>query len=276
MPENPAIAFIGAGHMARSLIGGLIIDGYPAERLWATNPHPQKLHDLKAKFAINTSENNTAGAAAADVVVLTVKPQNLKIVALELAPLIKTRHPLVISIAAGIRTKDLQQWIGDKTAIVRCMPNTPALVRSGATALFANAEVSTEQKNRAESIMRAVGLTIWLTEENQLDTVTALSGSGPAYFFRIIEAMEKAAIELGLSENAAHLLTLQTALGAARMALESEDSVDKLRKQVTSPGGTTESALQVLEAHNINQVFTDTIRAAQRRSIELAELFGQQ
>jgi pyrroline-5-carboxylate reductase len=272
--QNVTITFIGAGNMAHSLIGGLIADGFPADHLWSTNPEPEALQDLRAKFAIHTTQDNQFGARAADVIVFAVKPQILKAVASELAAAIQEKKPLVISIAAGVREIDLRRWLGEKTAIVRCMPNTPALIRSGATALYANSQVSLEQKNLAESIMRAVGLTLWVTNEQQLDIVTALSGSGPAYFFRVMEALEQAAEELGLPQQAAHLLTLQTALGAARMALESREAIAELRKRVTSPGGTTEAGLQVLNTNSVDKLFADVLKAAQQRSIELAELFG--
>lgn len=273
--QNPIITFIGAGNMAHSLIGGLITNGYAPANIWATCPEPEPLQDLKTKFSIHTSTDNPVGAKVANIIVLAVKPQILKIVATELAAIIKEKQPLVISIAAGVREIDIRRWLGDKTAIVRCMPNTPALVKSGASGLYANPNVSSEQKNLAESIMRAVGIVVWLDNEQQLDTVTALSGSGPAYFFKIIEALEQAAEELGLSPEAAHLLTLQTALGAAHMALESNESAAELRKRVTSPGGTTECALQILEAGKLNELLKNTLYAAQQRSIELAELFGK-
>jgi pyrroline-5-carboxylate reductase len=272
--KNAIITFIGAGNMGHSLIAGLIADGYPANQIWATDSNPEKLAELRAHFAINTTPDNHIAASHADAVLFAVKPQILKTVVTELAPTLQQKKCLVISIAAGIHETNLCHWLPEKTAIVTCMPNSPALIRAGATALYANSHVSTTQKNLAESILRAVGITVWLTNENQLDIVTALSGSGPAYFFRVIEAMEAAAAELGLPADLAHLLTVQTALGAARMALESSESPATLRQRVTSPGGTTERALEILESGNITKLFSAAIHGAQQRAKELAEKFG--
>lgn len=273
--QQPTIAFIGAGNMARSLIGGLITDGFSAEKIWASNPSTELLDKLQKQFGVHTALDNAEALKQAEVVVFAVKPQTLKIVAQQLAQTIQEKKPLIISIAAGVREKDLQTWLGNHIAIVRCMPNTPALVGAGASALFANSLVSTDQKNSAESILRAVGMTVWLDDEKLLDTVTALSGSGPAYFFLIMEALEKAAVGLGLPADTAHLLTLQTALGAARMALENELSLAELRQQVTSPGGTTECGIQILENNQIRKILTETIKAATDRSVELAEILSK-
>jgi pyrroline-5-carboxylate reductase len=187
---------------------------------------------------------------------------------------VRQAQPLIVSIAAGVRTRNLLQWLGPDTAVVRAMPNTPALVRSGATALFPTARVSDDHRNLAESILRAVGLTLWVDREELMDAVTALSGSGPAYFFLVMEALQTAAVSAGLPRETADLLTLQTAFGAAKMALESEDDVALLRQRVTSPGGTTERALQVLEQGGLRSLFANAIEAARQRSEELAELLG--
>lgn len=272
---STTISFIGAGNMATSLINGLITDGFDAKQIWASNLLQEKLHELKQQFKIHVSENNIDAAKHGDVIVLSVKPQLLKEVCLELAETIQKNKPLIISIAAGVREEDIARWLGGKIAIVRCMPNTPALINCGATALYANAWVNTEQKNLAESILRAVGITVWLEEEKLLDTVTAVSGSGPAYFFLLIEAMEKAAQNLGLPPKAAHLLITQTALGAARMVMESNQTPSDLRKQVTSPGGTTESAITYLEKHDMVTLLENAVRAAEQRADELASLFGK-
>ncbi len=186
------------------------------------------------------------------------------------------QQPLVISIAAGIRTPDLARWLGADTAIVRAMPNTPALVQSGATGLFANAHVRDQQRDLAETILRAVGLTLWVEQEDQLDLVTALSGSGPAYFFLVMEALQEAASKLGLPAETARLLALQTAFGASRMALESDEDAAALRQRVTSPGGTTEQALRVLEEGGLRNLMEQALTAAARRSRELADQFGAQ
>lgn len=268
------IVFIGGGNMARSLMGGLIADGCAPQQLWVTDPNQDKLAGLQRDFSVHTAATNLDAAQHADVLVFAVKPQALKQVAHELAPLLQRRKPLVISIAAGIRTGALAAWLGGDLALVRAMPNTPALVRSGATALYANALVSEAQRSQAENILRAVGLTLWLTDESQMDAVTALSGSGPAYFFLVMEALEEAAMRLGLSRETAHLLTLETAFGAAKMALESSEGCGALRARVTSPGGTTEQALRVLQEGRIEALFEAALRAAHARSVELATLLG--
>jgi len=268
------IAFIGGGNMARSLVGGLLDDGMPAERIWVADPNEAVLRNLHEHFAIHITTDNNEAALNAQVVILAIKPQLAKTVVRALAPAIQNGRPLVISIAAGIRETDLRSWLSGDTAIVRTMPNTPALVRSGATALFANSAVSKVQRNLAESILRAVGMTLWVDDESLMDAVTALSGSGPAYFFLIMEALENAGEHLGLPRETARLLTLQTAFGAAKMALESNDDLAELRQRVTSPGGTTEQALNVLQNHKLEAVFDEALSAAHRRSVELAEIFG--
>ena len=268
------LAFIGGGNMARSLIGGLLNDGLLADRIWVADPNPTTLEGIRDDFAAHTTSDNAEAVRQAQVVILAVKPQQIKSVAQELASTIGSNHPLVISIAAGIREQNLRSWLGEGVAIVRTMPNTPALVRSGATVMFANNAVNKEQKNLAESILRAVGMTLWIEDENLMDAVTALSGSGPAYFFLIMDAMQNAGEQLGLPGNTARLLTLQTALGAAKMALESTEELTELRQRVTSPGGTTERAIHVLQDHHLDKIFDEALRAAHQRSIELAKLFG--
>ncbi|HHM05535.1 MAG TPA: pyrroline-5-carboxylate reductase [Gammaproteobacteria bacterium] len=269
------IAFVGGGNMARSLIGGLIKDGCRAERLWVSDPDPAKLDRYARHYTVHTSADNKTPVEHADVVVLAVKPQVLKTVAQDLAAAVAARKPLVISIAAGIRESDLRRWLGEGIAIVRTMPNTPALVGSGASALYANAYVDAEQRDLAESILRAAGVTLWVDDEAQMDTVTALSGSGPAYFFLVMEALEQAAVRHGLPPASAHLLTLQTAYGAAKMALESPEELGALRRRVTSPGGTTERAIQVLQDSKLEALFERALAAAEQRSKELATLFGE-
>lgn len=264
------IAIIGSGNMGASLIGGLIADGYPANKIWVTDPSTTKLMHLKETFGVHTTTDNQTAVNTADIVLIAVKPQILPDVAKTLATPIQQRKPLVISIAAGIREYALQTWLGGNIPIVRCMPNTPALIGCGASALFANSHTSHEQRNTAESILRAVGLVVWLEDEKQMDAVTALSGSGPAYFFLVMEILQTIGEQLGLPKDIARLLTLQTGFGATRMALESTLSASELRQQVTSPGGTTERALQVLEKENIRQIFTDALTAATKRSEELA------
>lgn len=270
------IAFIGGGNMATSFVGGLIADGYHADKIWVSNPTEAKLEKFKTAFKVNVTADNVAAVEKADVVVLCVKPQILHRVALEIKAMVQTKKPLVISIAAGIKVNDLQRWLGDKIAIVRSMPNTPALIRCSATVMYANEFVSEEQRENAESIMRAVGMTMWFKEERLLNSVTALSGSGPAYFFLVMEALEQAAETIGLRKEDAHLLMLQTAIGAARMALESGEDLSQLCDHVVSPGGVTEQALRQLEAGGLRQLFAHALQESNRRAEEISDMFGQQ
>lgn len=273
--KKSKITFIGGGHMAASLIGGLIADHVPPAQLCASDPESERLSQLAAQFGIRTTTDNAECIADADVVVLAVKPQILHAVCTSLAATLPPGM-LIISVAAGVRSQAIARWLGkQQAAVVRAMPNSPALLQSGATGLYASPAVSEQQRDLAESILRATGLTVWLDDEAQLDTVTALSGSGPAYFFRIMEALEQAAVELGLSERKAHLLTLQTALGAAKMAIESSESVSVLRERVTSPGGTTEQGLHVLEEADIDALMKRVLTAAHERAEELARLLEE-
>lgn len=272
---DTTLAFIGGGNMAGSLIGGLIADGWEPAKITAADPDEHQRERLAARFGISTTTDNIQAAAGADIIVLAVKPQAMETVARKLAPAIECRTVLVISIAAGIRETSLRNWLGPDTAIVRSMPNTPALVQSGATALYANNAVSEQQHDAAESILRAAGLTIWIEDEELMDAVTALSGSGPAYFFLFMEALQEAGCELGLPEETARLLTLQTAFGAAKMALESPEGAATLRRRVTSPGGTTERAITTFQENGLATLVGKALKAAAVRSRELAEEFGQ-
>lgn len=269
---QPNISFIGAGNMGASIIGGLITDGYDPEKIWASDINQDKLNLLQSRFKIQTTTDNKQAIAQSEVVVLALKPNLIKPVLLELADTINNRQPFLISIAAGTLTKDIQRWLGHDIAIVRCMPNTPALVSTCATGLYATSNAKDQHKEIAESLMRAVGLIIWFDHEHELDIVTALSGSGPAYFFYLIEALAEAATELGLSADKANLLTIQTALGAARMAMESEEAIAELRRKVTSPGGTTEAALEVLQQGQFKTLIANAIKRATKRADELANL----
>ncbi len=265
------IGFIGGGNMASSLLSGLIASGHSPQHLWVSDINPETLTTLAKNLNVNTSASNDELINAVDVVVLAVKPQTLSSVAKSAAPLIQQKKSLVVSIAAGISQHSLSQWLGADTAIVRCMPNTPALVLTGATALHANAQVTPEQRNLAENIMRSVGIALWVNEESELDAVTAVSGSGPAYYFLLMEAMEKAALELGLNEVTARLLVQQTALGAAKIGLESSESPEQLRKRVTSPGGTTQKALETFEQGGFTELVSKALHAARDRSIEMSK-----
>jgi pyrroline-5-carboxylate reductase len=261
--------------MARSIIGGLLGASDHAPTIQVADPNPEQLAALRERWPeIMTGRDNAALAAAVDVLVLAVKPQVLGEVARGLAPTLATHRPLIVSIAAGVRTADLERWLGPGLAIVRCMPNTPALVCSGASALYANAATDAAQREAAERILRAVGVTVWCAEEQELDAVTALSGSGPAYFLLVMEAMEAAARKLGLSPEAARLLTLETAFGTAKLALESAEGAAELRAHVTSKGGTTERAVQTLEEAGIRKAFEDALEAAAHRSRELGDALG--
>lgn len=272
---RPFVGFVGAGNMARALAGGLISNGWDKDRLALADPDANQRQAVEAALGVRVYANNLEVAAQADILVLAVKPQVLGTAAKVLAPTVHRRRPLVISVAAGVRIADLERWLGETLPIVRVMPNTPALVGSGASGMFANRNVSEAMRDQAESILRAVGVAVWLTREEQLDVVTALSGSGPAYFFLVMEALEQAAVRSGLDLDTARLLTLETAFGAAKMALEGSEEPSLLRQRVTSPGGTTEQALKVLDQAGIHRIFDDAIRAAVKRSRELAELFGR-
>jgi len=269
--KKETIAIIGAGNMGVSLLQGLLADGTPPQQIWLADPDARRLTQLEQQFHVHVTDNNEVAIKSASVVILAVKPQIIANVAQQLSASIQLHRPLVLSVAAGVREDNLKQWLGEGVAIVRCMPNTPALIRCGAAALHANQSVSPKQRDLAETILRAVGIVVWLADENQMDAVTALSGSGPAYFFLLLEILQQVGEKLGLSADTAKLLSLQTALGAAKMALETSDSVGALRHKVTSPGGTTEAAIRVLEDGNIRELFTSALQAATKRSTELSQ-----
>lgn len=272
--NKPAISFIGAGNMATSLVGGMLNDGWPCEQVTISDPAKERREHIIGRYPVHSTDNNNAACATADIIVLAVKPQALKEVCINIEPIVQQKQPLVISIAAGIRETDINRWLGGQVSIVRCMPNTPALVGSGVSGLFANSDVSDPQKSLAENILRSVGVTLWFNDESMLDSVTALSGSGPAYIFLVIEALQEAGIKLGLNENNARLLAIETTFGAAKMALESSEAPKTLRQQVTSPGGTTERALEVLQSGGLIKLFESALQAAKQRSIELADKLG--
>jgi len=270
------IAFIGGGNMARSLVGGLVADGLAPSRLLVSEPEPARRAALEREFGIAGTMDNASAARAAQVVLLAIKPQLMPGVARELAGPMADSGALAISVAAGIRIADLARWLGEGVPVIRAMPNTPALLRCGATVLCAGPGVSAAQRELAESILRAVGSVSWVEDEAQMDLVTALSGSGPAYFFLLTEAMADAAAELGMAPELARLLAVETALGAARMAIESNEDIGELRRRVTSPGGTTEAALDALEAGGFRTLVAEALARAQARSQQLAERFGKE
>jgi pyrroline-5-carboxylate reductase len=265
------IGFIGGGNMASSLMSGLIASGHPAEQLWVSDINADTLSNLAATLNVHTSMSNDEVINEVDVIVLAVKPQMLAEVAKNAAAMVQQKKSLIVSIAAGINQNSLSQWLGIDTAIVRCMPNTPALVLTGATALHANRNVNTKQRNLAETILRSVGIALWVDNESELDAVTAVSGSGPAYYFLLMEAMEKTALELGLSAKTARLLIQQTALGAAKIALESAESPEQLRQRVTSPGGTTQQAIDTFTQGGFTELVSKALHAARDRSIEMSK-----
>ena len=270
------LLFIGGGNMARSLIGGLINNGFPAEAICATDINQDTLDALSADFGIRTGTDNSAAAAQADVLVLSVKPQVMRDVCTAMSDSVQSRKPLVVSIAAGIRAVDMDRWLGGDLAIVRCMPNTPALIQQGASGLYATPQVSDAQKASAENILTAVSTVVWVDAESDIDTVTAVSGSGPAYFFLVIEAMQAAAQQLGLNAEQAKTLVLETAFGASSMARTSELDAATLRANVTSKGGTTAAAIETFEQHALRDIFAKAMQAAADRSLELGNQLGEQ
>jgi pyrroline-5-carboxylate reductase len=271
-PAQPArdIAFIGGGNMARSLVGGLLARGWGASRIHVADPHAPTRDAMAADFSVPVHAVNLEAASRASVWVLAVKPQMMHAVASSLSELAQRQHPLVVSIAAGITSVQLERWLGGGIAVVRTMPNTPSLLGAGATGLYANAQVSPAQRALVEELLAAGGLTRWVEDEALMDTVTALSGSGPAYIFLLAEAMQAAAEGQGLPPDAARQLTLQTIHGAARMLLESGEDAATLRRRVTSPDGTTQAALESFEQMGFRDVVARAIAAATRRGGELS------
>lgn len=265
---NKNICFIGGGNMAQALIGGLLSRGLPTTRITVSDPVEQIRHVLEEK-GIQTTTENVDAIKHADVVVLAVKPQVLATVLQPLKGLLSDK--LVISIIAGAEIQTISDLIGGSQRIVRVMPNTPALVQTGAHGIYASAAVDAQDRELTSQILAATGLTLWVENEAQIDAVTAVSGSGPAYFFYLMESMIRAGKNLGLDEKVATALTLQTALGAAQMAITSSNSPAELRKNVTSPNGTTQAALEVFDRAQISQNIQAALAAAQKRSQELAQ-----
>ena len=272
---RPLVGFIGAGNMARSLAGGLLKNGWGQAHIILSDPEPAQREAIQTVLGIKAIPDNNDIAARADILVLAIKPQILADVAKALAATVQKKKPLIISIAAGVRIEDLDRWLGGNLPVVRAMPNTAALIGSGASGMYANTRVNQVMRNQAESILRAVGVTAWLDDEYLMDVVTALSGSGPAYFFLVMEALEQAAIDAGLDPRQARLLTLETAFGASKMALEGHEEPSQLRHRVTSPGGTTEQAVKVPEEGGIRHLFKSAIQAAVNRAREIADMFGK-
>lgn len=267
------IAFIGGGNMASALIGGLMAKGVRASAFSVVEPLPAARRRLAAKFKVRASAAPDARTLAADTVVLAVKPQDMRAAAAPLAG--KLGGKLVISVAAGIRLKDLARWLGGHAKLIRCMPNTPALIGAGIAGLYAPAGASAAEKRRAERILGAVGKVVWVKDEALLDPVTAVSASGPAYVFWFIEQLAAAGVTLGLEPAASARLALETVLGSAQLAARGKEPPGVLRERVTSKGGTTAAALAVFEEARLAEHFRRAIEAASRRGAELGELLGR-
>jgi len=269
------IAFIGGGNMSSALIGGLLARGVAARDLSVADPSVAQLEHLRREFGLTATTDNVEAVRGSDLVVLAVKPQDMASAARSLAAELASRRRAVVSVAAGIRLENLAGWLGGAVPLVRAMPNRPALIGAGVTAAYASSGVTPAERAAAEETLEAVGPLVWLEEEAQLDAVTAVSGSGPAYFFLLVEALEDAGAALGLPRATARLLAVHTALGAGRMTAESSDPPAVLREQVTSKGGTTAAALAVLEAADFRGLVERAVAAAAHRSAELAREFGR-
>lgn len=266
-----SIVFIGGGNMTTSLISGLRNAGWSGKAITVVDHNTDKCERLSQQYGVNAVERaETSNLAAADAVVLAVKPQVMADTARALSPLLGEARPLMLSIAAGIPLAALRQWLGEDFAYVRCMPNTPSLLGVGATGLYADAATTAEQRQLADDIMATAGISAWVDDESLIDAVIATSGSGPAYFFAFMEAMIAGARELGLDQTTARELVLQTALGAARMATESGDDPATLRARVTSKGGTTAAALNHFETGDLDRLVAGAMRAASDRAAQLA------
>lgn len=267
------ILFVGAGNMATALIGGLIQQGTAPQHITVVVRNPNTANTLSKKWPVQiVSSMSATVVAAAKMVVLAVKPQQLKGVTTELAPLL--RNQTVLSIAAGVQLATLSQWLGGYSAVVRAMPNTPAVVGLGVTGLYASVELNQEQHDQAQHIMQAVGSVFWLTDDAQMDALTAVSGSGPAYVFYFMEAIQQAAIALGLPAEMAQQLSMQTFAGAIRLAQHSDDSVTDLRRRVTSPGGTTEAAISRMQNDGLAELIQHALFAAAARAKVLGEVLA--
>ena len=267
------ISFLGGGNMASALIGGLLNQGFPAGQLTVIEISAEGRARLEEKFAVRCYDTPQADALDCDVLLLAVKPQQMRAAC---APLLAhLDQQLLISIAAGLRLADLSRWLGGYGKLIRVMPNTPALIGAGVTGLFALPGVSEDEKRQAEQVMQAVGSTVWVDDESRMDAVTAISGSGPAYVFLFIEALQQAAGELGFTPQAARQLALDTVLGSARLAAQSADPASVLRERVTSKGGTTEAALRVMDERALKDIVTAAAAAACARSTELGDLLGK-
>ena len=272
--SQPVVAFIGGGNMTSAIVGGQVANGHPPDAIIVSEPDPEKAAALAKQFGIRTTQSTEDAVSPATVVVLSVKPQVIPVVAQEIAAIPGAGEKLFISIAAGITLSVMERILGDHTAIIRAMPNTPALIGLGATAFYANRMVSRDQIAVATRIMESFGVAVAVAEEVQLDAVTALSGSGPAYFFLMLEEMIRAGTRLGLPADVASRLAKQTALGAAGMARSDENTPEELRRRVTSPNGTTEAAIRTLQHEHFGDLIERAMVSARDRAVELGESFG--
>lgn len=271
MSNSSTISFIGAGNMASAIIGGMLDNGYQAGNIWVSAPDDSHLQALRDRFAVSVTTDNRHCAQQADMVVLAVKPQVMAEVCRDIAPVVQNTRPLMVSIAAGLGSDTLDSWLGGGLPLVRVMPNTPSLVGKGAAGLFANAAVTAEQKTMVQSVFESIGSALWVDDEEQLHGVTALSGSGPAYFFLMLEALEAAATEAGIAPKTARELAIQTMAGAAEMAARSEHDPAQLKRNVMSPGGTTERAINTFEDGGMRDLVQKAYNAAFERSQEMSK-----
>ncbi|MBL3557939.1 MULTISPECIES: pyrroline-5-carboxylate reductase [Marinobacter] len=275
MSTSPTISFIGAGNMARAIIGGMLDSGFKAANIWVSAPDDNHLQSIRKQFGVSVTTDNRYCAQQADMVVLAVKPQVMADVCSDIAPVVQNTRPLMVSIAAGLEASTLDEWLGGGLPLVRVMPNTPSLVGKGAAGLYANAEVKDKQKAMVESVFNSIGSAMWVEDESLLHAVTALSGSGPAYFFLMLEALEEAASEAGIASETARALAIQTMAGAAEMAGRSEHDPGQLKRNVMSPGGTTEQAIRTFEEGGLRDLVKKAYSAAYKRSGEMAKELGK-
>jgi pyrroline-5-carboxylate reductase len=271
LSTSPTISFIGAGNMASAIIGGMLDSGFKAANIWVSAPDDNHLQSIRKQFGVSVTTDNRYCAEQADMVVLAVKPQVMASVCSDIAPVVQNTRPLMVSIAAGLEASTLDEWLGGGLPLVRVMPNTPSLVGKGAAGLYANDEVKEKQKAMVESVFNSIGSALWVDDESLLHAVTALSGSGPAYFFLMLEALEEAATDAGIAGETARALAIQTMAGAAEMAGRSEHDPGQLKRNVMSPGGTTEQAIQTFEEGGMRDLVKKAYSAAYKRSGEMAK-----
>ncbi|MDX1480876.1 MAG: pyrroline-5-carboxylate reductase [Woeseiaceae bacterium] len=268
---NRQVGFIGGGNMARAIAGGLLRGGMHATRLCVSEPLDSQQERLRRElYGVQITSDNTVAARQSDVLLFAVKPQILESVCGEVADAVQTSKPLIVSIAAGARIGDIERWLGGNLSIVRVMPNQPALIDMGIAALFANERTGAEARSLAEAILSAVGHVVWVESEEDMDAVTALSGTGPAYFYLLIDVMIRCAVDYGLDEPTARALAVETARGASALAAAETESMSAMIDRVRSPGGTTQAAFEFLDARDVRGIFSRAIEAARQRAVELS------